>query len=378
MRIFVLGDPHFKKNNIHVFGEICDEIITILDERKPDLCVCLGDTLDTHDRIYLRAQCMAIRFFKKIAQKCPLIILIGNHDRENNSDFMSDIHPFVGLEDYPNITVVYETVRETRQNHEFIYVPYVPPGRFLEALQHVNYTPTEAKNQLRLIFCHQEFVGCDMGNVVSTKGDRISPNFPLTIAGHIHKYQTLPQIVYVGTFLQQNYGEDEDKALMMLHLDNGDDGAVGRISIGTAEDPCSLRIERIHLKTPPNRKTINMTLEELPNFAELIPADNIQEDWVGTGGTLTRVILHVDATETKSLKTNPFYQSLKNTVDKVDVRTEGNKASIAEQMVKHMKESGHIQKDKLQFSLEEIIRAMLRDDSFTLKLFEEEVLETQV
>src|SRR3990167_8585191 len=149
MRIFVLGDPHFKKDNLHIFEGICNEILSIIDERKPDLCVCLGDTLDTHDRIYLRAQTMAMRFFADIARRCPLIILIGNHDRENNSDFMSKVHPFVGLESHPD-----------------------------------------------LIFCHQEFNGCNMGMVVSTKGDVWSDKYPLIIAGHIHEYQTLPKIIY--------------------------------------------------------------------------------------------------------------------------------------------------------------------------------------
>src|SRR3990167_4630328 len=171
MRIFVLGDPHFKKDNLHIFEGICNEILSIIDERKPDLCVCLGDTLDTHDRIYLRAQTMAMRFFADIARRCPLIILIGNHDRENNSDFMSKVHPFVGLESHPNIIVVYTSIRETREGHNFIYVPYVPPGRFMEALNSINYSPSTSVDHPDLIFCHQEFNGCNMGMVVSTKGD---------------------------------------------------------------------------------------------------------------------------------------------------------------------------------------------------------------
>jgi len=355
MRIFVLGDPHFKKSNIHTFGRICDEILALLDEKKPDLCVCLGDTLDTHERIYLRAQCMATRFFMQVAEKCPLILLIGNHDRENNSDFMSDIHPFVGLECHSNITIVYKSVRETRQGFDLIYVPYVPPGKFIEALQHVNYNPDTSEDKPDLIFCHQEFKGCNMGSVVSTKGDKWSPDFPLVIAGHIHEHQVLPKVIYVGTFLQQNYGEGEDKALMLLELEK--DG---------------VKTERIPLKSAPKRKTVHLTLDQLPNFTELIPPDNIKGKV--SEGTLTRVILHVDATETKSLKTNPHYRALENTVDKVDVRTEGNKANLAEKMVKEMKSSGQIREDQSVVSLEEIVRAMLNDDPIALKIFEKEVL----
>lgn len=367
MRIFVLGDPHFKKSNLHIFEQICNEIITIVDERKPDLCVCLGDTLDTHDRINLRAQSMANRFFIDISKRCPLVILIGNHDRENNSDYMSNIHPFVGLESQPNIRVVYESIRETRDKYDFIYVPYVPPGKFMQALEYVDYNPNESSNHPHLIFCHQEFKGCNMGSIVSTKGDTWSVKYPLVIAGHIHEYQVLPKIIYVGTFLQQNYGESDDKALMMLYLEEKGIENTSTLKIGPEDNSSLLFIERIQLKTPPKRKTLHLNLETLPNFAEMLPPDNIRKGSTQIGGTYTRVIFHIDATETKTLKTNPSYRALENTVDKVDIRTESNKANIAEQMVKQ------IQPEKSTISLEEIVKALLKDDPNTLTIFEKEI-----
>lgn len=364
MRIFVLGDPHFKKNNTHIFEQICSEILSIVEEKKPDLCICLGDTLDTHDRIYLRAQSMATRFFINIAEKCPLVILIGNHDRENNSDFMSNIHPFVGLECHKNIKIVYESIRENRNGFDIIYVPYVPPGKFYDALEHVDYYPSQYKKYPDIIFCHQEFKGCNMGTITSTKGDIWSTDFPVVISGHIHEYQILPNILYVGTFLQQNYGENENKAVMMMHLED--------IKDPTKETFHNIQFERITLKTSPKRKTIHLTFDSLPDFNKVIPPDNINKERPQYGGTYTRAILHMDIAEAKSLKSNPYYKSLENTVDKVDIRTEGNKISVAGQIVKQIKEENT--EIEQQYSLENIVKALLKDDLSALKIFEDEIL----
>ena len=160
MKILVLGDPHIKKTNLYSFTAICNEILTQIDQLQPDMCICMGDTLDTNDRLYLRAHVIATRFFKDIAKRCQLIVLIGNHDRENNSDFLSDIHPFTGLEDNPKITIVWTTRCLQISGFNFIFVPYVYKGRFQEALNTVGYHPEKSTNHPDLLFCHQEFNGC--------------------------------------------------------------------------------------------------------------------------------------------------------------------------------------------------------------------------
>jgi DNA repair exonuclease SbcCD nuclease subunit len=101
MKLLLLGDPHFKKDNLDIMSKVCQEILEIIDKRKPDLVISLGDTLDTHERLYLPALTNATKFYQDIAKKCELVVLIGNHDRQNNSDFLSEIHPFVGLKKYP-------------------------------------------------------------------------------------------------------------------------------------------------------------------------------------------------------------------------------------------------------------------------------------
>lgn len=342
-KILLIGDPHFKASNLEMMEKACREILEIIDERSPDLTVILGDTLDSHERIYLRAQVQAIEWIKSVAKLCPTVLLIGNHDLENNQAFQTPIHPFVGLKETPNLTVVDRATWDKERN--FIYVPYVPNGRFREALETVGYT-TE-KDHPKVLFAHQEFTGCMMGTQISTKGDSWSTDLPPIYSGHIHEYQILNNITYVGTFHQQNYGETPDKALMLLTIE-GD----------------RFTTERVKIKSVPLRTTIHMDISELPNFTTKIPTD-----------ALVRVIIHLDATESSGLEHNPHYQAMKRMVDKVVTKIDNDKSSIAQSMVKQMKEEGRLDRpEKSIYTIEEIVEAMLRDDPFTLALFKEEIM----
>lgn len=347
MRILCIGDPHFQANNLALLKDATDEILGIIDVQKPQLTVVLGDVLHTHERINLEAQVQAVEWLREMATRCPVVVLIGNHDRSSNQVFQTSVHPFVGLKGAANITIVDTAIWDKDKN--FIFVPYVPTGRFREALMTVGYEPESTKDHPKLIFAHQEFRGTLMGVQTSTHGDPWSGDLPQIISGHIHDHQILPSVYYVGTFYQQNYGETHDKALLML----------------TVLDDCKFDFERIYLKSIPRKVTIHLNLTELPNFADKIPA-----------GCDVKVVLHLDATETKGVETNPYYQALKSSVKKTILKIDSDKASIAETMVLQMKDQGRLKvlEDRQIYSIEEIVSGMIQDDPYTLDLFHNEIL----
>src|SRR5665648_549198 len=159
MLILVIGDPHFQISNLDTMEKATDEILSIVEERHPDRVIVMGDTLHTHERIHVRVQSMAIKFFKRIADKCELVVLIGNHDRESNTVFQTDIHPFVALSDTKNITIVSTATWNRKDN--FLFVPYVAVGRHNEALETVEYKPDPVeKEHPWFIFNHQEIKDC--------------------------------------------------------------------------------------------------------------------------------------------------------------------------------------------------------------------------
>lgn len=238
----VIGDCHFKTNNALATERMTRALLELAATRKPDFIVMLGDTLDRHESIHVNPLYRAIAFLRGLTALAPTYLLIGNHDRPNNSDFLSPYHPFMGMEGHPNLTIATQVCTARIQQHNFLFVPYVPPGRFQEALA----TAVVSTDDYTAIFAHQEFRGAKMGAIVSQEGDEWPPRAPLVISGHIHDYDELqPNLIYTGTPMQHAFGDREDKT----------------VSWFTFEDDRYWHQERIDLGLP-KKRVLQLTYEQ--------------------------------------------------------------------------------------------------------------------
>lgn len=208
----VIGDPHFKKNNASDIEQLVENTLRIAKENQPDYIVCLGDLLDTHEILHIAPLNRAYNFMKELGKLAPTYLLVGNHDTINNQQYLSEHHAFQSFKKIPNLTVVDEVNEIITEEGLFILVPYVPNGRFVEALG-TKYEKEEWE-EANVIFCHQEFKGCQMGAIISENGDEWDEDWPLIVAGHIHDAQQ-PQsnIIYMGSALQHAFGESGEKCL---------------------------------------------------------------------------------------------------------------------------------------------------------------------
>ena len=217
MRILVIGDEHFENKNDSETTQMCDSIYRIVLEHKPNIIVSLGDSLHQHSNIHMAPLRKATNFFHRLSQMCEhLYILIGNHDRPNNMTFLTDESPFLACKMWPNTTVVDKVY--TDEENKLVFVPYVPNGRFMEALKTVNIDENNISDY-KLYFAHQEFKGCKMGAIMSLNGDEWNPSWPMCISGHIHEYQ-MPQdnLLYPGTPIQLGYGTPPSKGVLLFTL----------------------------------------------------------------------------------------------------------------------------------------------------------------
>jgi len=217
MNILLIGDPHFKNNNQAETNVFVKETVSyvIKEKNNIDFIVILGDVLDTHERINLQALCRATNFIRELAKIKFVFVLVGNHDRLNNKVFLTEEHSLVGLKNNKNIQIVDKVLKY----REFLFVPYVEPGRFQEALDTVDFD----LNDIKAVFAHQEFYGVKMRNITSEIGDKWPVSNPPVFSGHIHGYQKVQDnIYYIGTPYQINFGESEDKGLCMLNINKDD------------------------------------------------------------------------------------------------------------------------------------------------------------
>ena len=266
MKIFVIGDPHFKSKNALETTEMANKIYQHILELNPDFIIVLGDVLDTHETIHVGPLCRATEFlFRLSSMSKHLYILIGNHDRINNAVFLTPESPFNACKLWTNTTVVDKVVVSKHEDKEFLFVPYVPTGRLMEALATENVTE-ENINQYCLVFAHQEFKGCNMNMITSNSGDEWKPEFPLCISGHIHDFQELHHnMIYPGTPLQHAFGDSPNKAVMLLE-DSGDSGAkVGASTEDKAGANALWKYTRIKLGLP-KKLIVHISAEELIDY----------------------------------------------------------------------------------------------------------------
>lgn len=257
VKILCIGDPHFKLDNVMETNEMSNKLIKLCQHTKFDLVVILGDVLHTHEKIHVNPLMRAEKMIYELSQIHPVILIIGNHDRPNNSNFLTDEHPFNSMKYWKNVTIADKVMELKIKSHRFIFVPYVPPGKFQEAIN-TNCSPLDSINA---IFCHQEFYGAQMGVIKSRDGDKWPIINPLAISGHIHDYDR-PQsnIIYVGTPLQHGYHEDA-KTVSIFTFTSGGNYQEDRVDLGLIKKVIIyLTPEEIHTYEPPTDKLVKIVI----------------------------------------------------------------------------------------------------------------------
>lgn len=275
--VLFIGDPHFQVNNIQEVDMFLEKITQLALEKSPDIIVIAGDLLHTHEKLHTIPLNKAYKLVDEMRKISKTYVLVGNHDYQDNSQFLTQNHWMNGMKEWKNTVIVDTVVSEIIRDEKFIFVPYVFPGRFQEALQ----THSESWIDASCIFAHQEFLGCKMGAIVSIDGDKWPLTHPFVISGHIHSKQR-PQenIYYTGSAMQHAFGESEHNIIAHLSFDRK-----------------MYDIEEIDLGLP-RKKIVYMDVEELDKYSIPDTEDKI------------KVTLKGDYNEFKAVKKSKKYKDM--------------------------------------------------------------------
>lgn len=216
--VLCIGDPHIQVANIPETDLLIERLVDLAKKKLPDLIIVLGDVLHTHERLHTIALNKAYEMIDKLRLIAKTYVLVGNHDMINNQVFLNENHWLSGMKEWTNTVIVDKVLTETVKDEKFVFIPYVPPGRFQEALNTLN----GEWNDASCIFAHQEFAGCKMGAIISVEGDKWPTSHPNVVSGHIHSRQ-IPQenIYYTGSAMQHAFGESEKNIIAYLTFKNG-------------------------------------------------------------------------------------------------------------------------------------------------------------
>ena len=253
--VLFIGDPHFQVNNIPEVELFMERIINLATEKKPDRIIIAGDILHTHERLHTLALNKAYELVDNMRLIAKTYVLVGNHDYISQSQFLTNNHWMNGMKEWRNTVIVDSVVSEVIGGEKFVFVPYVPPGRFEEALNTLEGNWRDAS----CIFAHQEFAGCKMGAIISVEGDKWSVDNPYVVSGHIHSRQ-IPQknIYYSGSAMQHAFGESEKNIIAYFTFTES-----------------SYECEEIDLKLP-RKKIVYLDVEDVDNYKVPNTEDSIK------------------------------------------------------------------------------------------------------
>jgi len=265
MNVLFIGDPHFQTNNIPDVELFLTSITSIASNRVPDIIVIAGDILHTHERIHTIALNKAYELVDAMRAIAPTYILVGNHDYTSNSQYLTDSHWMNGMKKWDNVYIIDRVLHEKLNGIDFVFVPYVFPGRFKEALG----TSAFDWSGAGCIFAHQEFKGCKMGAIVSEIGDVWDLTSPTVVSGHIHSKQyPQPNIYYPGTPMQHAFGEASGNTVSYITFKSNSDFSINDVCLNLPTKKIMYMdvagLEKYEPPTGPDkiRLTINGNYEE--------------------------------------------------------------------------------------------------------------------
>jgi hypothetical protein len=290
VKVIAVGDPHFQVSNVTDCELLVRKLCVLVDAVKPDFVVILGDTLHMHEKIHVTPLNVVNKLFKKMSERVLTFVLIGNHDMINHSQFLTANHGFNAYKKWPNLVIcdkvkIYET-----KGQKFVFCPFVPNGRFVEALD-TSGAPAVGANELTdavtkgdppeaavgapkrpwadatCIFAHQEFFGCRFNPVqTSTEGDLWPEDYPMVVSGHIHAEQRLQSnIYYPGSSMQHGFAETEDKVVASLNFTKGEPFGLRRVDLGLPKRKTFyIDVQKADAFVPPKGVIVKLVVQGTP------------------------------------------------------------------------------------------------------------------
>jgi DNA repair exonuclease SbcCD nuclease subunit len=213
MKTMIIGDVHLTHRNLPRSQLLLDRLAEQAESWNPDAIILLGDVFDEHRHVMSDCLTIYTEFLKRLS-KFWIIHIVGNHEMPDSRTFLPKIHAVQPFKLAPNLTIIDTPTSIQASDGTFVgLVPYVPLGRFQEAVQMLEQPP-------KVVFGHQEFKNCAMREgFLSENGDEVPEGYQV-ISGHIHGKQRVGNVWYPGTPCQQNFSESEDKYVYLIEIAN--------------------------------------------------------------------------------------------------------------------------------------------------------------
>lgn len=254
MRIAHVSDIHirnlkFHQDYRHVFGNFRDKLV----ELRVDLVVNTGDTAHTKTNISPEFVDMASLFFTSVAEVCPIVNVLGNHDLNlMNEDRQDAITPVIEALGNPRVVLWKKSGMYDPDWYQLRRLRFWNFG--ISDVEHWPHPPYD-QNHINIGLFHGSIKNCITDSnfrMTHVEYDTdIFEGLDFVMMGDIHKRQAFNdgRAWYAGSMIQQNFGEDPDKGFLLWDIKERDDFSVDFVELKGSRRFYTIRLEddlRVH------------------------------------------------------------------------------------------------------------------------------------
>ncbi len=225
MQLGIFSDIHFQPQGLDRIIKTGDWIIEEFQRQGVQAVVCMGDALVTREAVDVVSQSAAINFFRRLADKWPVFLTLGNHDL--NLKHSTSVSSLDGLDMHPKIKVFREI---TPVGDTFLFIPYYEDQSKIVAWVQDFARQFPERAAKMTVFGHLGINGAVQNTRYKTTfsgavGPDVFAPFKATYSGHFHVFQRMDhRVTYCGSPLQFNFGDAGDqRGIMVLDTDTGKD-----------------------------------------------------------------------------------------------------------------------------------------------------------
>lgn len=247
MRIAHVSDIHVRNLKYHdEYKRVFDDLYCKLRALAPDIVVCTGDTGHGKTQISPEFVSLTSELYKNVSLLAPLILIPGNHDMNvMNPDRRDAISPIVESIGSDRIHFLRSSGLSRLYGINFWVFSLLDTQNFP-----VPSSWREHDRDINIGLFHGTVNGCVLDNnfdVHSTRHDiGMFDGLDFVMLGDVHKRQRLDdagRIMYAGSLIQQNFGEEVDKGFLLWDIESKEKFDVSYVSLSGSRKFVTLKLD---------------------------------------------------------------------------------------------------------------------------------------
>jgi len=225
-----ISDIHIKNNgsNHFLIKDIFRQVIELCQKHKIATIYSLGDIFDSKLSFRNVQTDISLLLFDEILNQLKsndisLVSIVGNHDKDDDDGVLSFLHVFQKHSNFKLIET--SQVIQVSKDVELYFLSYYKEtcSKYIGYLNELWNKCNQSTVKCKFLLTHIAVNGV-RNNDYTEVSNQISANlfasFNSVFVGHYHDKQFIePNIHYMGSAYQANYGENDDKGVLILNED---------------------------------------------------------------------------------------------------------------------------------------------------------------